>query len=64
MKYRYRVGWFGKIILQVGIVHDEYISDWASGVTESTGKKVILWRDATFQDITEHQTNLVNSNKE
>jgi len=64
MRYRYRVGWFGKIILQVGIVNDEYRMDWASGVTESTGKKVIIWRDATFQDITEHQTVLAKPNKE
>jgi hypothetical protein len=64
MKYRYRVGWFGKIILQVGIVHDETEMDPVARITVPTGRKDVHWRDATFQDITEHQTALAQHNKE
>jgi len=61
MRYRYRVGWFGKIILQVGIIYDETELDQSALITVPTGRKAVYWRDATFQDITEHQATLINS---
>ena len=63
MHYRYRVGWFGKIILQVGVICDETQLDHQNLITAPTGRKTIHWRDATFEDITEHQTAL-NKDKE
>lgn len=43
-KYRFRVGAFGKVILQVSCLHHS----------------IVYWRDATVEDITEFNFNLPN----
>ncbi len=46
MEYRYRLGWFGKLILQVGVECQLY-----SSVFDLHGVNAMYWSDAKSEDL-------------